>query len=168
MDNQIFNQPATGPETISVATISVEYAGFWRRLAAALIDCIVLFLVGVLSFFLFKDSVTNFFFGVLTGILYNGVFDSSAMMGTPGKALMGIAIVGEDTKSRITFKLAVIRFLLKYISALLMFIGYIMQIFTTKRQTLHDMLTETIVIKKDVGDINYFKAYKENFKRIID
>lgn len=167
MDNQIFNQPATDTPIVSVAA-TVEYAGFWRRFAAAFIDFLFLFLVGLLSFFAIKDSVTNFFFGVIVGILYNGVFDSSAMMGTPGKALMGIVIVNEEGYGRITFKLAIIRFLLKYISSLILFIGYLMQPFTKKRQTLHDMLTEVVVIKKDIGDVNYFKVYKENFKRIID
>lgn len=170
-NNQIFNQPPTAStSTVSENTVTIiNYAGFWRRFAASFVDGIFLAIVGgLIGFTIGRDFLVTFSLSTILGLLYFGVFDSSEMMGSPGKALLGIVVATEDTHQRLTFKKAIIRHLLKNLSWLIIGIGYLMQPFTKKRQTLHDMMVETIVVRKDVGDINYFKAYKDNFKKIVD
>lgn len=170
MDQNVFNQASPENSSAVVTPMATAiYAGFWRRFIAAFIDGIVLAIIGaVLGYAFGGDLIVGYAVNTVLGILYFGVFDSSEMMGTPGKALLGIVLVRDNSLERVSFKTAVIRYLLKSLSCLILMIGYLMQPFTRKRQTLHDMITETVVIKKDIGDINYFKAFKENFKKIID
>lgn len=146
----------------------MNYAGFWRRFAASIIDSIILMIPSMLL----TATVHNVGFsvgsGFLIGFLYYPFFESSALAGTPGKALLGLAIVSE-AGGDITFKQAVIRFFCKYLSALLAFIGYLMQPFTAKRQTLHDMIAEVVVIRKENSpEMNYFSVWKANFKKVVD
>ena len=49
---------------------------------------------------------------------------------------------------RMTFARATGRHFAKYISALLQGLGFIIAAFTAKRQALHDMIAETVVIKR--------------------
>ncbi len=172
MDQQVFNQTSsiTPGETLSSSTnTAISYAGFWRRFLAALIDGIFMgILSGLLGFAFGSDFIIGYALNLIVGVIYVGVFDSSMLMGTPGKALVGIVVVRDSNYEKLSFKTAVIRYLLKSLSALILFIGYLIQPFTRKRQTLHDLITETVVIRKDIGDINYFKAFKENFRAIIN
>lgn len=146
----------------------MNYAGFWRRFAASIIDSIILMIPSMLLTATVHSVGVSVGSGFLIGFLYYPFFESSALAGTPGKALLSLAIVSE-AGGDITFKQAVIRFFCKYLSALLAFIGYLMQPFTAKRQTLHDMIAEVVVIRKESSpDLNYFAVWKANFKKVVD
>jgi eukaryotic-like serine/threonine-protein kinase len=145
-----------------------DYAGFWKRFIANMIDSLILIVASGLLSWLTRDLYIAFGMGVILGLIYYPVFESSVLLGTPGKALMSIAVVSEMTGEKITFKSAVVRFFCRYISMVILYIGYLMQPFTKKRQTLHDMLSETVVINKvSTEDINYFTAWKNQFKDIV-
>lgn len=145
----------------------MNYAGFWRRFMAYFIDGIILTIPG----FVIGGAVNNFGVGIgmhlILGFLYYPVFESSTMSATPGKALLGLAVQSEAGE-RISFKSAVIRYFCRYLSMLFFYIGYLMQVFTTKRQTLHDMISETIVVNKQSEDLNYFTVWKDQFKEVVN
>ncbi len=147
----------------------MNYAGFWRRAAAQMIDGLILMVPSfVVGFGARGILLAPIGFGILIGFLYKAIFESSALAGTPGKALMGVVVVSENG-DRITFKQACIRFFGSYLSILIAYIGYLMQPFTARRQTLHDMLAETVVIRRETpDDLNYFSVWKEQFKTVID
>lgn len=130
----------------------MEYAGFWRRVAAALIDGI---LVGVVSWI-----VTSIFSGISDGaevtaqILvliaaygYYAGMESSSYQATVGKIALGIQVT-DLNGNRISFGRALGRNLAEILSALILGIGYIMVAFTPKKQGLHDMIAGTLVVKK--------------------
>ncbi|OFZ31068.1 MAG: hypothetical protein A2622_00235 [Bdellovibrionales bacterium RIFCSPHIGHO2_01_FULL_40_29] len=142
------------------------YASFFRRLAASCVDGLILFVPSILVGQVLPGSGTGFGLGIIVGVLYKPVFESSVMAATPGKALLGIAVQGEDGQNP-TFKKALIRFFSSYISMMIMGIGYLMQPFTTKRQTLHDMLSECVVIRKETPDFNYFIVWRDQLKSIF-
>ena len=171
MDNQIFNQPPATPlvsETV-MPPAPVIYAGFWRRFVALLIDAFFTgILGGILGFITGNDVVVSLSVSTIVGIIYTAIFASSELMGTPGKAMLGIAIATEKEQKRISFQSAILRYLCKYLSSVFLLIGYLIQPFTDKRQTLHDILTKTIVIKKDPGEMNYWQAFKNNFNKIMN
>lgn len=146
----------------------MNYAGFWRRFAASAIDGFIMMIPSLFLTAVLRNSFTSIGVGVLLGFLYRPFFESSALAGTPGKALMNISVVSENG-DRITFKQACIRFFGQYLSMLILYIGYLMQPFTARRQTLHDMIAETVVIKNsDVVDMNYFTAWKDQFKAVLN
>lgn len=143
----------------------MQYSGFWRRFAAYFIDGLILIVPSL------AVGRTSIFFGsgfsFIVGILYFPVFECSVMCGTPGKALMGMAVLTESGE-RLSPKKAFLRFLCRIISVLTLYIGYLMQPFTQKRQTLHDMITETVVIDRQSEDLNYFRVWLDQFKEIIN
>lgn len=146
----------------------MNYAGFWRRVAASFIDGIVMMIPGFLIGLVFGPGGTNLALGVLLGFLYKPFFESSIMSATPGKAVMGMVVVSE-AGNQITFKQASIRFFTSYLSGVIAGIGYLMQPFTQRKQTLHDMIAETVVVRKETSpELNYFTVWKEQMKTIVN
>ncbi len=145
----------------------MNYAGFFRRSAALIIDTVIL----IIPIIILGGGSGSFYagagLGLVLGLLYKPIFESSILQATPGKALMGICVVSE-AGAQITFKQAVIRFFSAYISAIICYIGYLMQPFTSKRQTLHDMISETVVINKPSEDLNYFSVWKDQLKKVVN
>ena len=131
-----------------------HYAEFWKRVVATVIDTLVFLpLVGYIGREPTVDpraSVTMVilavFFVVLMWLYYAGM-ESSSSQATIGKMLMGIKVTDMDGK-RITFGRASGRFFGKVLSKLILYIGFIMAAFTEKKQGLHDILAETLVLNK--------------------
>jgi uncharacterized RDD family membrane protein YckC len=133
--------------TVEMSSSSGEvYAGFWKRFAALIIDAVIVSAgAGILG------AVT---FGAVTPLvvlfgpwIYEAWMLSSPWQATVGKRALSIAVTGLDG-GRISFARATGRHFAKYISALLLGIGFIMAAFTVRKQALHDMLAETLVIEK--------------------
>lgn len=82
---------------------------------------------------------------VLTAMYYC-YFESSAKQATWGKQIMGIYVTDMEGE-RISFLNALGRYLAKILSGMILWIGYIMILFTEKRQGLHDILANTLVLK---------------------
>ncbi len=171
MDQQIFNQPPPNsvPVENTLPTATVIYAGFWRRLLAVVIDNFFMGIIGLgIGMITGSDMIISLSVSTVVGIIHTTLFDSSELMGTPGKAMLGIAVVLEKDQSRINFQTALVRFLCKYLSTIFLLLGYLIQPFTEKRQTFHDIVTNTLVIRKDPGALGYWKAFKENFNKIMN
>ena len=145
----------------------MNYSGFWRRLLAYIIDSLILALPGLLAGGVIRHFGVSIGMNVVLGFFYYPFFESSIMCATPGKALMGMMVLSERGE-RISFKTAVIRYFLRYLSALVCYIGYLMQLFTLKRQTLHDMISATTVIDSESADLNYFTVWKDQFKDVVN
>jgi len=73
--------------------------------------------------------------------------ESSSRQATLGKMAVGI-IVTDLEGNKISFGRATARHWAKVISGLTLFIGYIMTGFTAKKQALHDMIAECLVVVK--------------------
>jgi uncharacterized RDD family membrane protein YckC len=145
----------------------MNYSGFWRRYAACFIDGMALTIPGLLAGGVLRNYPAGLSANIILGALYYPVFESSVLSATPGKALMGIVVLSEAGE-RISFKQALIRHLCRYISMLICYIGYLMQPFTAKRQTLHDMISGCIVVERASEDLNYFLVWKDQFKDIAN
>jgi len=137
------------------------YAGFWRRVGATLIDTIIIMIPAVIinTFIPFIGYVVTFF--------YKPIFESSVLQATPGKAIMEISVVDENG-DRLSFKKAFIRYLASFLSGLLLGFGYLMNLFTEKKQTLHDIIAETVVIKAGPVNVNYFTVWLEQIKKVFN
>jgi len=138
----------------------MSYAGFWKRVAAFLIDSVVLKIVSFPLVAIFcramdlcglKDleilELTVVWFGIALGLLYYAAMESSAMQATLGKRAVGIKVTDLDG-NRIGFGRAIGRFVGKILSAILFLIGYIMVAFTEKKQSLHDIMAGCLVVNR--------------------
>lgn len=138
---------------------AVEYAGFWMRLLAYVVDVILVYILSFVAGFVLgviflaagadsNSTVTQaviFLVAVGIALFYYIYFPSGAWQATPGKRICGIHIIREDGK-RVTGPLALGRYLAYIISALPLGIGFIMVAFTDQKRGLHDMICGTRVV----------------------
>lgn len=123
----------------------LEYAGFFRRLAALAIDGILLSILLSLLNWIFSSGLANFIF-FFAGAAYFIILESSPQQATLGKSLMRIK-VSDINGQQISIQQAAIRYFSKIISAVILYIGFIMAAFTQQKQGLHDIIAKTLVIK---------------------
>ncbi len=136
-----------------------EYAGFWIRMGASLIDLVILVIVIFvpLSFIYGEEYwVGNQWIYGFWDIFLNYVFPLIATIwfwlrfyGTPGKMATKLKIVDAKTGSKLSFWQAVGRYF-AYIPALLpLGLGFIWIGIDKKKQGWHDKLAGTVVIKSN-------------------
>ncbi|MEF9957151.1 MAG: RDD family protein [Acinetobacter sp.] len=135
-----------------------EYAGFWIRVGAAIIDTIILiiaimpitFLWGMgmvtISSSLNMESATEWFMQIITAVFY--IFCWVKFAGTPGKRLLRLKILDEITGENITAGQGIIRYIGSIISALVLLIGIIWVAFDAKKQGWHDKMARTVVVRE--------------------
>jgi uncharacterized RDD family membrane protein YckC len=132
----------------------LAYAGFWRRVAAFLLDCFIVFvpvqylLLILVSLELESAGVWLSLADVAIWWAYKAGMESSGLQATLGKKAMSIKVCDLDGQ-RISFARASGRFVAWFISAMLFGIGYLVAAFTPKRQALHDIIASTLVVKAD-------------------
>lgn len=148
-----------GATFIAMATLANNYrfAGFWIRFVAVMIDSLLVgavqlvcsfaltFLAGGESDNLMIAGVTSTFGLVISTAYY--VFFTGYCGQTPGKMALRIKVIRTDG-SDISYGRAFLREAVgKFISALILFIGYLMAAFDDQKQGLHDRMADTYVIK---------------------
>jgi len=79
--------------------------------------------------------------------LYFAAQESSGWMGTIGKRAMGLAVQGVDGR-QLGFGRASVRWAARWLSGLLFGLGYVLAAFNERRQTLHDLLSGTVVVQR--------------------
>jgi uncharacterized RDD family membrane protein YckC len=125
------------------------YAGFWRRVAAVLLDGLIIgavtapFTVGMSSGNRYSTTASSI--STVVWWLYSALMESSAKQATLGKMALGIRVTDLDG-NRIGFGKATGRHFAKILSALILGIGFLMAAFTEKKQALHDILAGTLVV----------------------
>jgi len=121
------------------------YSGFWVRFVAMIIDAVIIAVgSGLISAATLGAGIIVTFIGPW---LYEAFMLSSEWQATVGKRAMSIAVTGIDG-NRISFARATGRHFAKWISVFTLGIGFIMIAFTAKKQALHDMIAETLVVNR--------------------
>jgi len=141
----------------------MDYAGFWRRFGAVFIDGLIAaglgLAIGLISF-------NHYAVSFVVSLLYEPIFDSSFLQASPGKALLGMRVTDLQGQ-RITFKKSIIRYFMKIVSGCLLLIGYLIQPFTEKRQALHDIVAETLVVRGEIKNVNFFRVWYEQVLEVL-
>lgn len=142
----------------SMRTGAGEYAGFWLRFLAFIVDYLVLlipsliigFVLGFVGAIARLDEnairVLAYLVGVLISWLYWAGQESSAAQATLGKRAVGL-IVTDAQGRRISFGRATGRYFGKIISGAICLIGYMMAGWTERKQALHDLIADTLVVR---------------------
>lgn len=124
----------------------IEYAGFWRRLAAFIVDQIILNVFEtIVAVFLVSLPLNNLSFLLLVNVLYFTGFESSVKGATPGKRVFGMAVTDLEGR-RISLPRATLRFVSKFLSALLFGAGFLTIAISKNKQGLHDRIAGTLVV----------------------
>jgi len=143
-----------------------EFAGFWLRvwagaidgtleaLAALVITVIVGFAMKVIGGHFGLSPITSSY---VTGIafilvlaigawLYSAFSESSSHRATLGKRIVGLQVV-TASGGRLTFGQATVRHFMKFLSLFTAAVGFMMAGWTKRRQALHDMPSDCVVIR---------------------
>lgn len=144
----------------------VGYAGFWIRFVAWFLDAIILWVVNVGAHAIIRVSAgapvrpwwsessgatmgltcAELAVGFVLRWLYLALSESSAAQATIGKRAMRLRVTDLEGR-RISFARATGRAFAKIVSAIILGIGFLMIAFTGRRQGLHDMMAETVVLR---------------------
>ena len=119
-----------------------NYAGFFQRLVGYIIDALI---ISVPLGILFKNSEENNAIQLIVWTVYY-VWMLGKYGQTVGKMVMKIKVVKEDG-SPISYSDALIRELTSYLSAVVLFLGFLWVIWDSKKQAWHDKIVKTIVVK---------------------
>jgi uncharacterized RDD family membrane protein YckC len=154
-----------------------EYAGFWWRFLAYVIDSIIIslaswiFIIPFLAIFgisIFSLQESGYdmdnpalflapfmmaiipmaIIGTVAQWLYFALMESGRHQGTVGKLLLKIKVT-DTFGNRVSFAKATGRYFGKILSGMILLIGYIMAGFTARKQALHDILANCYVIKEN-------------------
>lgn len=163
-------------ETLTPEKKEVQYAGFWLRFVAYIIDDLI---VGFMGFIISLPFIGGIIFsainmenteeltgssfmgiagivGSVTGLvlasiaagwLYFALMESSKNQGTLGKMALSLKVTDLEGNP-ISFARATGRYFGKILSSMVMMIGYILAGLTEKKQALHDMLAGCLVIRQ--------------------
>lgn len=93
------------------------------------------------------DYILNFILSFLLVWIYQAVMESSIKQATLGKMALGIAVTDLSGK-RISFGKASGRHFGQILSGFILGIGFLMIAFTARKQGLHDIIAECLVVNK--------------------
>jgi uncharacterized RDD family membrane protein YckC len=176
--------PAFTPLPQTTTAALEDHAGFWKRVAAYVFDYIVLLLAGMLiGALLVATAATAVLeeaqknagenpqlilaaFGtymhtmwpalLLSTVfvwLYFALLESSVWQATIGKLVLGIRVT-DLRGERISVPRALGRYLAKFLSLLIVGIGFLMVAWTGRKQGLHDLLAGTLVLNGRASQFN--------------
>lgn len=148
--------------------VPTQYAGFWRRLVAAVLDQIVLtvgraFVYGAIALIVYAGlylfevreqqtlafAITGgclWFLDIWFTWIYYALMESSSLQGTLGKLALGIRVYHRDQNRALTFEEATVRYFAKILSRFTIMIGYILCAFSSRKQALHDFVGRSVLV----------------------
>lgn len=152
--------------------MSDDYAGFWLRVVAFVIDSIVLSVLYLLVIIPLYDSLLpppaidpdspmqapTFFEQVLrpdvsqlvlivVSIMYYAIMEASRHQASLGKLALELKVTDTDG-GRLSLSKSVLRNASKLLSASLLLVGYLVAAFTRRKQALHDLIAGAFVLKR--------------------
>lgn len=139
----------------------LEYAGFWSRFGAGLIDGILTvivtlpLLIGIYG----MDYLDNEAFIAGPADLFISYILPAIVIvvlwirfgATPGKMAIGATIVDARTGGKPSSSQYVIRYIGYFVSALPLLLGYLWAGFDARKQAWHDKMANTVVVRRKDG-----------------
>jgi uncharacterized RDD family membrane protein YckC len=140
---------------------AVEYAGFWVRLWASLVDTVIYLLLTAppliaiygWEYFDFDDETYGFLAGPADALISFVIpFVITVWMwmkykATPGKMLFSLTIVNADTGAALSLKSCIARYFAYLIALLPLALGFVWVAFDKRKQGWHDKIAGTVVVR---------------------
>jgi uncharacterized RDD family membrane protein YckC len=142
MTDPSYQQPAYQPPAGDGP--SGPRASFGRRLVAAIIDGILLGIVGLIFYAI--SRTLGYVVQLLLTIAYLTYLEGSPSGQTVGKKAMGIRVIDFRTGGSIGYGRAFIRWIGRYVSAIACLLGYFWMLWDKEKQTWHDKFANDVVV----------------------
>ena len=154
--------------------MSDDYAGFWLRVVAFVIDSIVLSVLYLLVIIPLYDALlppaaiamdpdlpaqgqslfdqvlkpdVSLLILIVVAIVYYAIMEASRHQGSLGKLALELKVT-DAQGGRLSFSKSVIRKASKLLSAALLLLGDLAAAFTRRKQALHDLIAGAFVLKR--------------------
>jgi len=168
-------KPTATPAANGAPQWPPEYAGFWLRVWAGAVDVtlealaalLVTLIVGyTVKLIISRSGVSPITGSYLTGIafiavltiggwLYSAFSESSKWRATIGKRIIGLQVVNASG-GQLTFGQASVRHFMKFLSLFTAAVGFMMAGWTKRRQALHDIPADCVVIRVAQPSLSLF------------
>lgn len=145
----------------------MEYAGFWVRVGATIIDTLLMVLIVVPALMLIYGDQLWYSEGYFLGFwdfMFNYILPAGAVIlfwvyksATPGKMAFRLKIVDAKTGGPVSGGRLVGRYLGYYVSAIPLLLGMIWVGFDKKKQGWHDKLAGTVVVRNLQKEVVLFE-----------
>lgn len=123
----------------------MNFAGFWIRLLAHNIDLVILLPFYYLISLLITTDSLLYPLCIAVTFGYEVSFIASSWGATPGKRFLRLRVIHNDG-SPVGLPASIVRALIKAITVITLFIGYLMISLHKKKKGLHDLAAATVVI----------------------
>jgi len=150
IDEEKINDTVVEVALSEMNATQTQYAGFWRRFSAFGIDAAIFIPIDL--FLIFSNSSSDidllkihWTLSLSFYFLYNTIL-TYKYGGTLGKLFVGLRVVRTNQSEELSYLRCVGRYFAYYLSVITLFIGLLIQPFTKKRQSLHDLIVDTVVI----------------------
>lgn len=157
----------------------VQYAGFWLRAWAGLIDLffealtamLVIVIVDVIMKILspqlglspitahYVTGIAFIFVLAVGGWLYSAFAESSSWRATVGKRILGLQVT-TSSGGKLSFGQATVRHFMKFLSLFTAAVGFMMAGWTKRRQALHDIPSDCVVIRVAEPSLSLFGIHR--------
>ncbi len=139
---------------------NIQYAGFWRRMAAVAIDAVLVFTLMLFSLVAWisvageahawdSTPMTVAFCGSLLAALAVKILLDAWLGGTPGLHLVDCRLADTRSGGRIGAGRSALRCLATALSVLPLLLGLFWIGWDSRKQAWHDKLAHTVVIRED-------------------
>jgi uncharacterized RDD family membrane protein YckC len=135
-----------------------DYAGFWIRTGAALIDSVLMLVVLLPAITLIYGKTywdSDVFIHGFWDVVFNYILPAMAIIlfwhyksATPGKMVTGLAIVDAQTGGKPSTAQLIVRYLGYYVASIPLLLGIIWVGFDKRKQGWHDKMAGTVVIRR--------------------
>lgn len=126
-----------------------QYAGFWRRVLATLIDTVI---YAVLLTLLLGPAISDAALFSFDGFVRMGIALALTIvlwmkfLGTPGKLLLGCQVVDADNFTPMSLRQSVLRYVAYLASMLPLMLGFLWVAKDSRKQGFHDKIANTVVL----------------------
>lgn len=142
--------------------LDLPYASLGRRFLALLLDILILCVIGGIGV-----RLIPYVGGLIVWFFYAPVLESSELRATIGKHLVGIQVV-DLAGHKASLRAAILRNAMKLVSQALLFLGFVIAFFSRKKQTLHDLCADTVIVygrsELPIAD-TWIESIKELFRQ---
>jgi uncharacterized RDD family membrane protein YckC len=135
----------------AVSSSLVQYAGFWRRVGATVIDSVIYtVLLGLVAgpVILNAEMLTQEGLLRMAATLLITVILWLKFLGTPGKLLLECQVVDADSFEPMSVKQAALRYVAYLASFLPLLLGFLWVVRDKRKQAFHDKIANTVVVYK--------------------
>jgi len=124
-------------------------SGFWTRFGAYLVDFLILLVPNIVIALLLDSPGLESLLQILISVTYFAYFEGGPTGQTIGKRALGIRVIDLKRGGSIGYGRAVLRWISRILSTIIVLLGYFWMIWDPEKQTWHDKIAGSVVVPVD-------------------